>query len=46
MESDARPARLKFFDRTKGKQCCIIECKGAQSVIPDNMAMGCQESLL
>ena len=30
MESDASPARLKFFDRTKGKQCCTIEYKDTQ----------------
>ncbi len=43
MESDASPARLKFFDRTKGKQCCTMECKDAQSVIPDEMATQRQE---
>ena len=30
MESDASPARLKFFDRTKGKTHCICDCRGTE----------------
>ena len=33
MESDASPARLKFFDRTKGKHHCTVHCVGAAKVI-------------